>query len=185
MPSHQRPSLEDFEGRVVKTNDKGFQLEEYPGDWFNISQYADPKPRVPKEGYDVIVGVDKKGFVYTVSYLGDAPEEDRRVRRPGGSQGPQQSQQSERPPQNQSPQGQQRPPQQQSAPAAPNPTDLPLAMRTRALGIQFAVEFSAGRTDVNSVAVITVADIFDTYIRTGQKPVIRQNNPNPPEQPPA
>jgi hypothetical protein len=65
-------ALEQLVGLVTKVNATGFQLQERPGAWQNISKFADPAPALPEVGQRVRVGVDPKGFARTIEPM-DAP----------------------------------------------------------------------------------------------------------------
>lgn len=191
MP-RQTPDLEVFEGVVSRTNNKGFQLNEYGADWFNVSQYADPMPSIPPVGAYVVCGVDSKGFVYTTEYDGQPAQGQNR--RPG--QGQQNRPGGQRPGGGQPAQSRQQPAQAAERAAAAQmaqPADsLPNDWRVRIMSAEIAVSFSAGRTDVKSTDVLRVAQLIEGYVRTGKIPDVRTQGQPPanrpaqqqPEQPP-
>lgn len=184
MPQDRRqPDTEIYEGTVAKVNQNGFQLTGYGSDWFNISQYADPRPDLPIVGDFIGCGVDNKGYVYTVEIYeaANGPRNQSQQRPPQQrQQGGQQSRQN----------GQQRPPQQQSGGnqqrAASGPSQAPAAatgsleltreQRARALAIETAGHFLASRTEAKARDVLVVAGVWARFILTGEMP--SQQNPN-------
>jgi hypothetical protein len=59
-------------GTVTTVKNSGFQLDERPGEWMNVSKYADPKPDLPQVGQRVRLGLDGKGFVRTLDLISTA-----------------------------------------------------------------------------------------------------------------
>lgn len=65
-------SLEQIIGTVTKFNDRGFQISEHPGTWYNISKFAEPTPEFPLAGQRVQIGLDVKGFVREITVVDEA-----------------------------------------------------------------------------------------------------------------
>jgi hypothetical protein len=59
-------------GTVSTVKGQGFQLDERPGVWFNVSKYADPKPELPAVGQRVKLGVAGSGYVRALELPGSA-----------------------------------------------------------------------------------------------------------------
>jgi hypothetical protein len=57
-------ALETILGQVTARTATGFKLD--GGEWLTVSKFADPKPEIPPVGARVVVGLDQKGFAYTV-----------------------------------------------------------------------------------------------------------------------
>lgn len=57
-------SLEQLVGTVSLIGEKGgFQIQERPGTYLQVSKFADPAPELPEPGQRVRIGLDTKGFV--------------------------------------------------------------------------------------------------------------------------
>lgn len=77
-------------GTVTCTNGHGFRLGE---EWVNISRYAHPAPELPPVGAQVECGVDKSGYVHSITVVSraasdapasgtsDAPDRETRITR--------------------------------------------------------------------------------------------------------
>jgi hypothetical protein len=195
--------LEMYEGKVSRVSDRnagGMMLDGYDG-WFNVSQYAKPAPELPIVGDTVAIGCNNKGFVESVEILQEGPgprraaprqQQQARQQAPGGGQGGQQRQQAPG-----SQQGNQRaataPPGASPAPSS----ELPQAIRLRAMALELAVQFSGTRPNAASEHIVPLAKRFEHYLKTGETPTPSQQpatngNGNgtarqqtQPEQPPA
>lgn len=58
----QRPSSRRF----ARVNERGFVTQERPGEWLNLSKYANPAPAIPPAGTPVRLTLDKAGLVRAV-----------------------------------------------------------------------------------------------------------------------
>jgi hypothetical protein len=70
--------VEEIQGIIEQTHNGGFRLN---GEWYNISQYASPRPVVPPVGTYVTVGLDKAGYVREITPangLSEVPESPQR-----------------------------------------------------------------------------------------------------------
>jgi hypothetical protein len=56
-------TLTTITATVARVNGQGFQIQEQPGKWLNVSRYADPVPRIPPAGSEVELALDGSGFV--------------------------------------------------------------------------------------------------------------------------
>lgn len=159
-------------GRVTRTSDKnsgGFQLEEYGGEWFNISRYA-KNVEMPENGDEIEAELDNQGYVRTLRVTSGG----RRPIRNGSARTPVNGQRSngDRPGQRFAT-GQRSGGNDQDGPPlanAPTPGRSmdPVAVRLECL--REAVRFSAGRTDVKSVDVLKVANLNAAWVLTGKLP---------------
>lgn len=57
---------------IARTNERGVQIQERPGEWLNISKYAEPMPVMPMAGTVCRLTIDGAGFVRRIDAL-DAP----------------------------------------------------------------------------------------------------------------
>jgi hypothetical protein len=56
---------------IARVNGTGFQTQEQPGVWLNLSKYANPEPTIPPKGTTVQLGIDGSGFVRSIEPLGN------------------------------------------------------------------------------------------------------------------
>jgi hypothetical protein len=75
---------------IARVNDHGFQTQEEPGRWFNVSKYASPAPVIPPKGTPVTLTLDGSGFIRAIEPVSSAtasnghePHQDARPAAPG------------------------------------------------------------------------------------------------------
>ena len=56
----------NFTGTITRANDHGFQIDAYPGEWFNCSKFNQPQLTIPPVGTVVEVTLDGSGFVRAI-----------------------------------------------------------------------------------------------------------------------
>jgi hypothetical protein len=54
---------------IARSNGKGFQTQEQPGVWLNLSKFAEPAPVVPPVGTACRLTLDAAGFVRAIEPL--------------------------------------------------------------------------------------------------------------------
>jgi len=62
-----------FTATISRVNTTGFQTQEQPNVWLNLSKYADPRPAIPPVGSEVRITVDASGFVRAIETTREAP----------------------------------------------------------------------------------------------------------------
>jgi hypothetical protein len=62
-----------FTATISRVNTTGFQIQERPGVWLNLSKYTDPRPTIPPVGTEVRITVDSSGFVRAIQTTREAP----------------------------------------------------------------------------------------------------------------
>jgi hypothetical protein len=51
---------------IARVNGSGFQTQEHPGKWLNLSRYATPPPTIPAVGEEVLIALDGAGYLRAI-----------------------------------------------------------------------------------------------------------------------
>lgn len=62
-----------FTATIGRRNDSGFQIDERPGIWLNLSKFVDPQPTIPPLGTICTITVDSQNFVRAIEPV-DEPQ---------------------------------------------------------------------------------------------------------------
>jgi hypothetical protein len=128
-------SMATMHATISRVSPHGFQVQEEPGRWFNVSKYANPMPAIPPAGTEIDMNLDNSGFVRAITPLGMAADFDGVT--PSASA---------------------------PAPMAPRrylpPRQIVI---TRLAALKAAAEFLASRPDAKSTDVLRVAEQWEAW----------------------